>query len=58
MLHIFHRWTFVKVLFLFTSSVFAQDQVTSNFEVVQPVAMGISQPMRDLPISTGTEKSF
>ena len=57
MLHLFHRWTFVTVLFLFTSLVFAQDQVVSNFEVVQPVAMGISQPMRDLPISAGTEKS-
>ena len=35
----------------------AQNQVVSNLEVVQPVAMGISQPMRDLPISSKNEKS-
>lgn len=39
------------------SSSYAQNHRLNNLEVVQPVAMAISRPMRDLPVSAETEKS-
>ena len=50
MVNLFYRWTFVFAFFFLANFVIAQSQVISNPVVSQPVKMGISQPMRDLPL--------
>jgi hypothetical protein len=42
--------TFIITLVLFTVSVIPQSQIKSNPVVSQAIKMGISQPMRDLPL--------
>ncbi len=52
MVNLFYRWTFVTAFFLFATLAFAQSQVISDPVVSYPIKMGISQPMRDLPLNT------
>ena len=52
MAHLYYRVMFVVTLFLFTNLVFSQSRTISNPVVSNPVKMGISQPMRDLPLTT------
>ena len=50
MVNLFYRMTFIITLVLFTVSVISQSQIKSNPVVSQAIKMGISQPMRDLPL--------
>jgi len=52
MVNLFYRFTAVLCIFILTDLVIAQSQVISNPTVSQPIKMGISQPMRDLPLTT------
>ncbi len=52
MAHLYYRVMFVVTLFLFTNLVFPQSRTISNPVVSDPIKMGISQPMSDLPLTT------
>ncbi len=52
MVNLFYRSTALMCFFIFTNLLIAQSQVISNPTVSQPIKMGISQPMRDLPLNT------
>jgi hypothetical protein len=52
-----NRFASAIIVIMFAVEVFAQNNVLTNPVVMQAVKMGVSQPMRDLPISSGTEKS-
>jgi hypothetical protein len=53
MVNLFYRSTTLLCFFIFANFVIAQSQVISNPTVSQPIKMGISQPMRDLPLNSG-----
>ena len=52
MVNLLYRWTLITAVVLFPNLVFAQNQVLFNPLVTQPIKMGISQPVRDLPLTS------
>ena len=50
MVHLYFRMVFIVTFFFLTNLVFPQSQINSNPVVSQAVKMGISKPMRDLPL--------
>ncbi len=52
MINLHLRWIYVAAFFLLTNFVFAQSEVLSNPTVSQPINMGVSQAMRDMPLTT------
>ena len=52
MVNLFYRITFIVTFFILSNFIFPQTQTISNPTVSQPIKMGISQPMRDLPLTT------
>jgi len=52
MVNSFNRITVFVAFFLIANLIYPQSQTISNLVVSQPIKMGISQPMRDLPLTT------
>ena len=52
MVNLFYRMTFVVTFFLLSNLIFPQSQTISNPVVSKAIKMGISQPMRDLPLAS------
>lgn len=56
MLNTFHKWLLFWLIVMITNYSTAQIQSHSNPIVSEAVKMGVSQPVRDLPIVTSSEK--
>ncbi len=54
MTDLLYKWILIASVFLFSNLMLAQTQVISNPVVAQPIKIGISQPLRDLPVTSQT----
>ena len=52
MVNLFYRMTFVVTYFLLSNLIFPQSQTISNPVVSKAIKMDVSQPMRDLPLTS------